>query len=348
MCTSANVLAPVASERVHYFSRQLITADDMRAEQEYFRQKLRRHNRYLHGWGVVCGCAVEAYPKAAHPWQVRVCPGYLITPQGDEILISDPVNFDVAGDSRQIPDPCANPSPCSPAKGGFPQANTDSTYVYLAACYTECETRPVRVHPVGCACDESACDYSRIRDSFELMILPALPADAGFTEGPGGILCPAAPGGACVVLARIQLPTTQKEGVGLVLAPNMPIKSQDISYGDRRILRSVMELPTPPTIVKILPSNGESGIGSTATVQVTFDRKMDIPNNFTGAMTVDGAAVPVSLDATGTVMSGQLPNVSAGTHVIKVLTKVPGNPQIGVKDLCGTTIVSDYTWTFGV
>ncbi len=36
-------------ERVHYFPRQLITANDMTAEQDYFRQKQRRHNRFLHG-----------------------------------------------------------------------------------------------------------------------------------------------------------------------------------------------------------------------------------------------------------------------------------------------------------
>ena len=49
----------VTLERVRYFSRQALTAEDMTADQEYFRAKLRRHNRYLHGWGVVCGMIVE-------------------------------------------------------------------------------------------------------------------------------------------------------------------------------------------------------------------------------------------------------------------------------------------------
>jgi hypothetical protein len=48
------VLCGTALERVRYFPRQLITADDMRAEQEFFLNKMRRHNRFLHGWGVVC------------------------------------------------------------------------------------------------------------------------------------------------------------------------------------------------------------------------------------------------------------------------------------------------------
>ena len=32
-------------ERVRYYPRQLMTAEDMRAEQDYFVERLRRHNR---------------------------------------------------------------------------------------------------------------------------------------------------------------------------------------------------------------------------------------------------------------------------------------------------------------
>src|SRR5215211_7302343 len=34
-----------------YFPRQVVTADDLTADQEYFRERLRRHNRMLHGCG---------------------------------------------------------------------------------------------------------------------------------------------------------------------------------------------------------------------------------------------------------------------------------------------------------
>src|SRR4029450_3607249 len=98
--------------------------------------------------------------------------------------------------------------------------------VYLAACYTECDTRPVRVHPVGCACDEAACEYSRIRDSFELLRLWEFPeahrlaaiADALWYEelrqwieaGAQPPLpvprCSECPDDPCVVLAKITLP----------------------------------------------------------------------------------------------------------------------------------------------
>ncbi len=157
-------------ERVRYFCRQLLTADDMNVEQEYFRQKLRRHNHYLHGFGVACGLSVEPAPDAAHPWQVRVCPGYAIAPQGDEVLVPEPVLYDLAtGQCRD--EPCA-PCPCPPV----PQLGRDARQVvFLGARYSECSTRPVRLHPAGCACDDCACDYSRIRDDVCLGTLCELP-----------------------------------------------------------------------------------------------------------------------------------------------------------------------------
>lgn len=160
-------------ECVRYFPRQLITADDMTTEQDYFREKLRRHNRMLHGWGVVYGCAVTAVNDK--DWQVQVGEGYVLTPRGDEIYIpEDVMPFDLAGDWMQPYDPCLQLPPCPPATRSANEGTSVS--VYLAVCYTECETRPVRLHPAGCGCDEAACEYSRIRDSFVLVRLTELPA----------------------------------------------------------------------------------------------------------------------------------------------------------------------------
>ena len=159
-------------ERVRYFPRQLLTADDMRVEQEYFREKARRHNRYLHGWGVVCGCAVEAVPEAK-TWTVRVCPGYVMGPQGDDILID--ASRDVDLKLGATPEPCTVRWPCPPA-GEMPgQDDNNSATVYIAVRYAECFSRPTRVHPAGCGCDESACEYSRVRDSYEIKVLWQLP-----------------------------------------------------------------------------------------------------------------------------------------------------------------------------
>lgn len=209
-----------ALERVRFFPRQLLTDGDLTDEQHYTRQKLRRHNRFLHGWGVVCGLEVRAAPTEAQPWRVCVCPGYLLTPQGDEVLIERPCYFDLAGDWLQAESPC-QPYPCPPS-GRMPAPGRE-TPVYLAVRYAECDSRPVRIHPLGCACDESACEYSRIRDSFELGLLwerpeshlRALQADKALLEQlrqarERGALptppCPECPDEPWVVVASIRLP----------------------------------------------------------------------------------------------------------------------------------------------
>lgn len=158
-------------ERVRFFPRQLLTADDMRAEQEYFREKARRHNRYLHGWGVVCGCTVEVVKDAKTP-TVRVCPGYAVGPQGDEICIDQCVDVDLKTGPKE--QPCSVRWPCPPL-GDVPAANDGRATVYIAVRYAECFSRPVRVHPAGCGCDETGCEYSRVRDSFEIKVLWNLP-----------------------------------------------------------------------------------------------------------------------------------------------------------------------------
>ncbi len=159
-------------ERVRYYPRQLLTADDLRLEQDYLREKMRRHNRLLHGWGVVCGCEVKPLNDAKR-WMVRVCPGFAVGPQGDDIQISDCVDIDLM--LGVAPQDCSVRCPCPPM--GEMAGNDDGpTLVYIAVRYAECMTRPARVHPSGCGCDEANCEYSRIRESFEIKVLWQLPA----------------------------------------------------------------------------------------------------------------------------------------------------------------------------
>ena len=85
----------VKLERVNYFPRQLLDAEAMRTEQAYFLQKLRRHNRYLHGWGVVCGLEVTAAPVDDKPRQVEIGPGYALDGPGNEINVGMAVRLDL-------------------------------------------------------------------------------------------------------------------------------------------------------------------------------------------------------------------------------------------------------------
>src|SRR5262245_57465354 len=80
-------------ERVHFFARQRLGADDLTQDQRYFRAKARRHNRFLHGWGVVCGAEVTSTGK---DWTVAVSAGYVLSPEGDEVLIDCPAEVDIS------------------------------------------------------------------------------------------------------------------------------------------------------------------------------------------------------------------------------------------------------------
>ena len=46
------------ARRNNYFAGKLLTKKDLQDEQSYFMGKDKQHNRYLHGYGVVCGLRV--------------------------------------------------------------------------------------------------------------------------------------------------------------------------------------------------------------------------------------------------------------------------------------------------
>jgi hypothetical protein len=75
--------------RPNYFSGQLLTADDLRAEQDYLREKFRRHNRWVHGAGVVTGLSVTMEPAIAPA--IAITPGMAITLSGEEIVVNGTV-----------------------------------------------------------------------------------------------------------------------------------------------------------------------------------------------------------------------------------------------------------------
>ena len=175
-------------ERPRYYPRQIITPGEMTLEQTYFRDRMRRHNRLLHGWGVVCGAEVCAPARknggAPDPWTITVKPGYVLGPYGDEIVIDCARTWDVrtGGPSGVTGEP--------PLDGPDPWCSVivqeQEGPVYIAVKYKEILTRPVRVAPVGCGCDENQCVYSRWRDGYELGALAEPPESHIPPPGSGG------------------------------------------------------------------------------------------------------------------------------------------------------------------
>ena len=48
--------------RPRFFAGQLLTEEDLNRLDHYIVEKNKLHNRYLHGWGVVCGLEVVCHP----------------------------------------------------------------------------------------------------------------------------------------------------------------------------------------------------------------------------------------------------------------------------------------------
>lgn len=164
--------AAVGMERTRYFPRQLVGADDLTQDQLYLREKSRRHNRMMHGWGIVCGARVR---KGDGDCEVVVEPGYILGPYGDEIQIDMETVVDVCSEdlNGSVASGCEPKDPwCTNVRVERPADRP----LYLAVSYAECLSRPVRAVADGCGCDDSACEYSRIRDSFRIVVLDELPS----------------------------------------------------------------------------------------------------------------------------------------------------------------------------
>lgn len=78
--------------RPSYFTGQLLTAADFQAEQDYHRQARQRHNRTLHGAGIVDGLGVVCSGA-----RVRVAAGLALDCAGREICVPAETELTLAG-----------------------------------------------------------------------------------------------------------------------------------------------------------------------------------------------------------------------------------------------------------
>ncbi len=128
-------------KRVRYFTGQVLGVDDLEAEQNYHLNKCRRHNRSLHGWGVVWGLGVSVNK----PQQViTVDPGLALDCQGNELELENPATL--------------------------PLPTSTERQILVAILYKECPTDPVPV-PGGPAESEVPRTVpSRILETVEVLL----------------------------------------------------------------------------------------------------------------------------------------------------------------------------------
>jgi hypothetical protein len=289
----------VGLERTRFFARQLVGPDDLTQDQLYFREKARRHNRLLHGWGIVCGARVKNDPDV--PCGVIVEPGYILGPYGDEILIDQETPVDLCSqalDGNAV-SPCASVDPwCADVRVDRPSGQP----LYLAVMYAECEARPVRVFGDGCGCDQSDCAYSRTRDSFAMKVLDTLPSTYSdmTPPSPGDLFsCPPAPdgNGECVCVGCASCPTEPWVILADVTLDSGTVGNLDC-YTHRRYVASYESF----FFVCRAPTKGQPAGRAGFTRNLIEAMRTHLqPAAFTRLMTEHGAGAevsPVSVDAT--------------------------------------------------
>ncbi|MCH8988029.1 MAG: YegP family protein [Chloroflexi bacterium] len=203
--------------RPRFFQRQAVTARDLTAGQDYLHERLRRHNRFLHGCGVVCGLEVFLEPLSDAVPSVSITAGYALSPYGDEIYLPEPKVLvldcieDISGDCYQI------------------EPSSSGQRIYVAARFKEEEAKPVAPIPERCNF-VLPCENSRYRAGIEIKCFDHLPpscppspvncdfvledlvqarstAPLNADDVHGMFACPPSPEGPWVVLAGIDVDT---------------------------------------------------------------------------------------------------------------------------------------------
>jgi hypothetical protein len=121
--------------RNRFFTGKLLAADDLDQEQSYFRTKHRRHNRLLHGVGIVSGLGVglEAGPGGDEA-VIVVSPGVAIAPDGEELVVCERVTRDACpGESVCYVTVALVEQPANVTPGGEPSRVRESAEVAASA-----------------------------------------------------------------------------------------------------------------------------------------------------------------------------------------------------------------------
>jgi hypothetical protein len=226
-------------DRLQYFYGQMLGAADFQAEQSYFRDKLKLHNRCLHGYGAVCGLSVAPAIEPEGPCgpedkakeEGRICArvvvgcGLALDPQGNELVVRQPVAVDLwarLGEEER-----------AQVKKGEPFT------VWLSVRFQEVPIQPTRaVSPDGCG-QSRDCQYGRVREHVRFEVSLTKPAEDARCEPccDGAGACPDA-----LLLARIDVD------------PKRELSPQDIQNGVRRML----SVYVPTRIVGISWKHGGS------------------------------------------------------------------------------------------
>jgi hypothetical protein len=206
--------------RNRYFFGKLMDVHHFELETAYFRGMRHLLNRFVSGYGVVCGLDVQPGPDSRH---IVVTSGLAIDKWGREIIVPEKTG-PIEIPPHLLPDPVTDEPPEKPPERSQRKRDREEDndpVIRVLLCYHECESDPTPV--MGGDCDTvEECAAGSIRERFRIV----------FKEGPappvrlhcripdlfyGGKLdydalakhvsegCPALPADPCIPLANIRL-----------------------------------------------------------------------------------------------------------------------------------------------
>jgi hypothetical protein len=222
---------PSKFKRLKYYRGMLLTEEDLREEQTYYREKLRLHNR-LHGNGVVWGLLLKAVSSPSGDCKgpmVAIEPGLAFDCEGNEIVV------------------CKEYSVCLKDKidwlkeHGKISANgscfslPEPVKIWVGVQYCECNSRPQPQFTSTCGEDKLNPEFSRTLEGFCVVLLAAeeLPCkppkkrkdeDCGAWADECSLLARCCEGGHIVILGS----------VAIADANTPKITAADIDMNDRR------------------------------------------------------------------------------------------------------------------
>jgi hypothetical protein len=150
---------------IKYHFGMLLGVDDFRTEQGFHLGHHRRHQRWLHGSGVVWGMKVYLKNDELH-----VTPGYAIDQHGRDVYVDveQCLNLPAWWDKHKKDDFFSGRNDEAPP----PVFDAD-----IVLCARTCLSRPVPAIADPCGQSTTEIAYSRICESFELMLVPKQPGD---------------------------------------------------------------------------------------------------------------------------------------------------------------------------
>jgi hypothetical protein len=195
--------------------------------------------------------------------------------------------------------------------------------------------------PAGCACEEEACEYSRIRDSFQIECLVELPPShqpkpsdpllCDLINGKRLPQCPPCPAEPWVVLAKVTLPESLSIDITDSKIDNITFRRQIYSTAllqEQLIACCCRERPqqVPAKVIRVAPHDGEefdTGEGNLprppAFIEIFFDKSLQ------GA-TVDGNTVRVGRSVNGGPVEPWPPDTVAYDEATRSARFTPQQP----------------------